>query len=145
MINVTLIKERLTLMAGYLASLETLSTTPREEFVADDIKGAAAESYVRRSLEVAFDIGRHILAKSGRVELAAEYKSIARGLAEIGVVDEELGETLVQMAGYRNRLVHLYHLVSVEELYTILTENLQDIRKFIRQTYYFVGQNAKGR
>jgi uncharacterized protein YutE (UPF0331/DUF86 family) len=132
-------------MTGYLSKLEALSTTPLEEFVADDIKSAAAESYVRRSLEAAFDIGRHLLAKSGRVELASEYKSIARGLAELGVVDQDLGATLVQMAGYRNRLVHLYHLVSVEELYTILDKNLDDIRKFIRQVRDFVGESIGGR
>ncbi|WP_236608264.1 DUF86 domain-containing protein [Dictyoglomus thermophilum] len=34
-----------------------------------------------------------------------EYKSIAKGLVEVGVADKDLGEKLVQMVGYRNRLV----------------------------------------
>jgi uncharacterized protein YutE (UPF0331/DUF86 family) len=33
------------------------------------------------------------------------------------------------MAGYRNRLVHFYDEVSVEELYEICTEGLDDIER----------------
>ncbi len=83
-------------------------------------------------------MGHHILAKSGHVELAGEYKSIARGLERIGAVDAQLGERLVQMAGYRNRMVHLYDEVADEELYAILTENLADVREFIRQIREFL-------
>lgn len=35
------------------------------------------------------------------------------------------------MAGYRNRLVHLYHIVNDDELYEIITTDLDDIVKFI--------------
>jgi len=35
----------------------------------------------------------------------------AKGLFELGIVDKDLEEKLIQMAGYRNRLVHMYHLV----------------------------------
>ena len=83
-------------------------------------------------------MGHHILAKSGHVELAGEYKSIAQGLERIGAVDAQLGERLVQMAGYRNRMVHLYDEVADEELYAILTENLADVREFIRQIQGFL-------
>lgn len=60
-----------------------------------------------------------------------EYKSIAKGLVEVGVVDKDLGEKLVQMAGYRNRLVHMYNLITEEGLYEIIKNNLKDIKEFI--------------
>ena len=37
------------------------------------------------------------------------------------------------MAGYRNRLVHLYHLVSDRELLDIVSENLADLTDFVVQ------------
>lgn len=83
-------------------------------------------------LESIFDIGRHILAKSARIDLAQEYKGIAKGLGELKVVDQDISEKLVQMAGYRNRLVHLYNLVTDEELYHIIKNDLGDIRDFIK-------------
>jgi len=107
MLNFTLIEQRLALIASYIKVLEDLARKPKESFLHDKTTTGAAESYLRRSLEAIFDIGRHILAKSGFLELATEYKSIARGLKQKGIVDKRLGNKLVQMAGYRNRLVHL--------------------------------------
>jgi len=65
------------------------------------------------------------------MDLSTEYKSIAKGLGEIGIINKELSEKLAQMAGYRNRLVHLYNLISDEELYNIITSDLKDIEDFV--------------
>lgn len=140
MLNHSLLAQRLALIAGYLAELEKLARTPREEFLADKTRTGAAESYLRRSLEAVFDIGRHILAKSGAVDMAAEDKAIARGLAQKGVIDRKLGQKLVEMAGYRNRLVRLYSEVTDEELYNIITEDLEDIKNFVRQVTGYLSQ-----
>jgi len=42
-------------------------------------------------------------------------------------VDASLSETMVEMAGYRNRLVHFYQEVTVEELFRVCTEKLSDV------------------
>jgi len=132
MLNKTLINQRLTFIKEYVGHLERLSRIPKKDFIGSD-HCAAAESYLRRTLEAMFDIGRHIVAKSGAVELAHEYKSIAQGLIKYSVVDEELGEKMVKIAGYRNRMVHLYSLISDEEIYYIIRDELGDIRSFVRQ------------
>lgn len=131
MINKQFIAERLILIDSFLKELHKLSTLDKDSFLSDKRNTAAGESFLRRTLEAIFDIGRHILAKTGYTEMATEYKSIARGLKEVGVVDEELSKKLTQMAGYRNRLAHLYNLVSDEELYTVICSNLKDIEGFI--------------
>ncbi|SFQ96966.1 type VII toxin-antitoxin system HepT family RNase toxin [Desulfoscipio geothermicus] len=111
MINHILLEQRLVLMTNYLLELEKLAQTPKSEFLNDKTKTGAAESYLRRSLEAIFDIGRHIMAKTGSIDLATEYKAIARGLEQKGIVDDRLGKRLIEMAGYRNRMVHLYNEV----------------------------------
>ena len=40
-------------------------------------------------------------------------------MVRVGVLDEENGALLRELAGYRNRLVHFYHEVSDLELYEI--------------------------
>jgi uncharacterized protein YutE (UPF0331/DUF86 family) len=132
MINKTLIGQRLSLILEYYSQLAKFAEKTREEFLADKILVAATESYLRRILESIFDIGRHILAKNTRVDLAQEYKGIAKGLGELKVVNQDLSKKLVQMAGYRNRLVHLYNLVTDEELYHIIKNDLGDIKDFIK-------------
>lgn len=44
---------------------------------------------------------------------------------------KKLGETLAQMAGHRNRLVHMYNIMSDEELYQIIQSNTKDIENFV--------------
>jgi uncharacterized protein YutE (UPF0331/DUF86 family) len=132
MINKTLIEQRLGFILEYHNQLAKFAEKTREEFLADKILVAATESYLRRILESIFDIGRHILAKNTRVDLAQEYKGIAKGLGELKVVNQDLSKKLVQMAGYRNRLVHLYNLVTNEELYNIIKNDLGDIKDFIK-------------
>lgn len=141
MINRLLVKQRLAMINEYCKELEHLKTLPKEAFL-EKVNSAAAESFLRRSLEAIFDIGRHILAKSGQVELAGEYKSIASGLVKIEAVSSGLGETLIEMAGYRNRLVHLYHMVDAEELYSIVHQNTSDLAEFVRQINKFIDQKT---
>jgi len=138
-INRDLVEDRLSFIARCVEALERLAAADRATFISDDIKTAAAESYLRRSLEAVFDIGRHLVAKSGYRQLASEYRSIARGLVEIGAVGPDLGEKLVNMAGYRNRLVHLYHEVTEDELYSILSSELDDLRRFVRAIRDYCG------
>lgn len=142
MIDGVLLKNRLSLIAEYCRELELLKVLPKKEFL-EKRNSAAAESFLRRSLEAIFDIGRHILAKTGHLDLAQEYKSIALGLGSKEVVSEPLAAALVEMAGYRNRLVHLYHMVSDEELYAIVHHNLTDIKEFCRQVLLYLNEMEK--
>jgi len=73
--------------------------------------------------------------------MASEYKSIATGLGEKKVVDLDLSQTLFQIAGYRNRLVHLYHIISSKELFAIINDHLEDIEKFIAQVNEYLDVN----
>ena len=116
-----------------MKELQELATLDQNSFLSQKRNVAAAESFLRRTLEAIFDIGRHILAKTDHIELSTEYKSIAKGLVEIGIVDKKLGETLIQMEGYRNRLVHMYNIISDEELYQVIQSNIKDIENFVSE------------
>lgn len=131
MINRTLIETRLSLILELTRQLDSLASISREEFLEDARNVGAAESFLRRALEAIFDVGRHLLAKSGHSDLAKEYKSIAQGLGSLGIIPEPFVPTLIQMAGYRNRLVHFYHQVTAFELYEIINARRDDLRRFV--------------
>ncbi len=100
------------------------------EFEADD-NFAIAEHYLRRALEAVFDIGNHILSRVPGVRVST-YKEIVLGLYKEKIIPENFAkEKLVKMAGYRNRLIHFYAEVSVEELYEIIQKNLGDFEEFL--------------
>lgn len=127
-IRATVIADKAQIIERMLDGVETLPLATESEFLADSRMVAAGESFLRRCLEALFDIGRHILAK-GFGEPAAEYKEIAQKLGERGVLETDQVERLRAMAGYRSRLVHFYDEVTPVELYTILTNHIEDIRK----------------
>jgi uncharacterized protein YutE (UPF0331/DUF86 family) len=141
-LNIDKIKRNLSLIQEYLSELKELSKITEEKFLADRINSAAGESYLRRSLESVFDIGRHILAKSyGFKEL--EYKKIALELGKKGVLDKEYASVLLKMAGYRNRMVHLYQEITPEEIYGILKSHLSDIDRFVSEISRFLEDYKK--
>ena len=78
----------------------------------------SAESCLRRAQEALLDLGRHLLAKIFG-EAVAEYKRIAEELDRRQVLAPEAAHRLRVLAGYRNRMVHLHHDVTKEELYSI--------------------------
>jgi uncharacterized protein YutE (UPF0331/DUF86 family) len=107
------------------------------EFQSDKRNPPFVESYLRRSLEAIFDIGRHILSKTyGFREI--EYKAIAKELGEREVITKELSGLLQEMAGYRNRMVHFYREVTPDELYDIVLNNLKDLDRFIKEIVTFL-------
>jgi uncharacterized protein YutE (UPF0331/DUF86 family) len=135
-LNTKLIEDRLGFIVESIVKLERLSHIEETDFISND-RPAIAESYLRRSLEAMFDIGRHILAKTAG-KAVVEYKQIAVTLGHKGVITKEFSERLMLMAGYRNRLVHFYHEVTDKELYQILKINLSDIKNFVKEIKTFI-------
>jgi len=102
-----------------------------EEFKTDE-NFAIAEHYLRRALEAVFEIGNHILSRIPGIRIST-YKEIALALGEQNIIPKEFAqEKLLKMAGYRNRLVHFYSEVSVDELYQIIQNNLTDFEEFLK-------------
>jgi uncharacterized protein YutE (UPF0331/DUF86 family) len=135
-LNIKLIEDRLGFINEAMAKLKRLSNYSKEEFLKED-NPAIAESYLRRSLEAVFDIGRHIIAKTAGKGIV-EYKEIAKALGDKGIISRNCSKSLILMAGYRNRLIHFYNEVEDRELYSILKENLTDIERFVREIRDFI-------
>jgi len=122
--------DRIRLIRVMLDNIRGLPTSTFEEFSKEPVTAAAAESYLRRALEALMDLGRHLLAK-GFGRGVAEYRQIARQLGDVGMVDGKTTAVLEEMAGYRNRMVHLYDEVTTEELYNICSRDLDDFEMII--------------
>jgi uncharacterized protein YutE (UPF0331/DUF86 family) len=132
-ISMRVVVDRLALIDEMLNEIRALPLADRAVFFTDRRNIWTADSCLRRSLEALLDIGRHMLAKGFAVGVS-EYKEIATRLERHGVLSTEEANILRRMAGYRNRLVHFYHEISPEELYSICVHNLGDIEN-IRDTY----------
>jgi len=117
---------KLDVISEMLGGVQSLPLASEKEFTRDPRMVAAGESFLRRALEALLDLGRHVLAKGFGLPVA-EYAAIADQLVAKGVVPNDLAARLKLMAGYRNRLVHEYDVVTPSELYSILTEKISDV------------------
>ena len=131
----TKIETKLALIREALSKLEKLRVMSKSKFIGESINFITAEHYLRRALEAVFDIAGHILSRfpysPGKRPIT--YKEIAVVLGEKRIVDNKFAnESLVKMAGYRNRLVHHYSEVTKEELYDIIQSNLVDLDVFAK-------------
>ncbi|RPJ50474.1 MAG: DUF86 domain-containing protein [Acidobacteria bacterium] len=131
-IRVQVALERVAWIRAMLDALRRLPSSDLTAFLEDERTAAAAESYLRRAIEGLLDLGRHILAK-GFGEGLVEYKEIAAGLADRGIVSPGHRAALVAIAGYRNRLTHFYDEVKVEELHEIVTTHLDEIEAILNE------------
>jgi uncharacterized protein YutE (UPF0331/DUF86 family) len=118
--------DRIAWVDQMLAGIRALPLESRTTFSADSRNIWSAESCLRRALEALFDIGRHVLARGYGLGLS-EYREIASKLADRGVLSAEESALLSVLAGYRNRLVHFYHEVSIDELYEVCARDLGDL------------------
>jgi uncharacterized protein YutE (UPF0331/DUF86 family) len=136
-LNIPRVRENLSLIGSFLEKLGRLAKYSKREFLTDERNPAAAESFLRRSIEAMFDISRHILSKSYEFK-SLECKDVALALGAKKVVSPEYADTLVKMAGYRNRMVHYYKEIKPDELYDILRKDLGDIERFLVEIEKFI-------
>ena len=92
--------------------------------------------YLQRALEGLLSCGSHILSRISGAKFD-EYGTIASQLAEYGILPENFKEISIEMAKYRNRLVHFYHEIGKKELFNILQNNLKDLRSFYKYLLKF--------
>ena len=135
-LNIKLIEDRIGLINRSITRLKKLSSLREETFLDGDTP-AIAESYLRRSLEAIFDVGRHIIARTAGKGIV-EYKEVANALGTAGVVTKDLAERLKLMTGYRNRLIHFYHEITDKELFLIVKNNLSDMENFVKEIKLFI-------
>ena len=130
MINYNLIYDRIAIINKAVNRLENMRSFTLSEFLQNTDYFAIAEHNLRIALEGVFDIGRHILVKSGMGK-PEDYKQILVMLGQNKVIPFDFAEKIKGMAGYRNRLVHLYNEVDGEELYDIFKNKLEDTKEYV--------------
>jgi uncharacterized protein YutE (UPF0331/DUF86 family) len=137
-----LIAERAAWVRQMLMQLRALPLDSFSVFESDPRNPAAAESSLRRALEALLDLGRHVLSKGfGRV--TAEYKEIAAGLRDVGVIDEANFTLLRAIAGYPNRMVHFYSAITDREIYQVCTEQLTHIETVLGAILQWVREHPE--
>jgi uncharacterized protein YutE (UPF0331/DUF86 family) len=131
MVNVEKVYNLLNNLESALGQLRQLGTIDREKLLTDGLVLGAAKYYLQTAIEACIDIGNHIIS-SERYRSPRDYRDVFTVLQENDIVDEDLAIRLRQMAGLRNRLVHLYWEIDDALIYAYLQSNLGDFEAYMR-------------
>jgi uncharacterized protein YutE (UPF0331/DUF86 family) len=121
-----------------VTNLEDLQKLSDKEFIADAHKIGSAKYSLIVAIEGAVDLCNHIIAKNS-FRTAEDYADTFKVMSERGAFDQEFTGSLIQMARFRNRLVHIYWDIDDKELFKIIQSRLGDIKRFLKEYGIFIG------
>jgi uncharacterized protein YutE (UPF0331/DUF86 family) len=81
------------------------------------------------SIQSAIDIANHIIAERG-FRKPSTYRESFEILYEERVIPENLSESLSDLAGFRNVLVHIYWRLDIDTVFEILQRDLGVLKEF---------------
>jgi uncharacterized protein YutE (UPF0331/DUF86 family) len=112
------------------ARLRDISKLSEAGFLKDPDKIGSAKYHFIVAIECCIDMCNHIIARNG-FRAPEDYGDTFRVMSEEGALREEFSDELVNMAKFRNRLVHLYWEVKDKQVYEILQTRLDDFKKLL--------------
>ncbi|MCD6257722.1 DUF86 domain-containing protein [Candidatus Aerophobetes bacterium] len=81
------------------------------------------------SIQASIDIANHIIAEKS-LQKPSTYRETFEILSKEGIISSELGDSLSDLAGFRNVLVHIYWRVNFEQVHRVLQEDLSPLKEF---------------
>jgi uncharacterized protein YutE (UPF0331/DUF86 family) len=81
------------------------------------------------SIQSAIDISSHLISQND-LKRPATYRETFDLLGQAGIISEKLAAELSDLAGFRNILVHIYWDLNLDEIYSILQNDLTTLRSF---------------
>ncbi len=131
MVRSEVIRKRLNRLDEYLSILHQLQRYTFEEFAEDPEKYGSVERFLHLAIEVAIDMGNHVIADLG-LGVVNWYSDIPTILAEKEYLNAALKEKWIRMIGFRNTLVHEYIDIDRKIVYEVLQNNLKDLEDLRR-------------
>jgi len=137
MINREVINAMIDLIDENIRLIEEIRSQGYESFSNSFRDIQAAKHSLQESIEACLDMGNHIIAEKG-FRRAEDYKDIYKVLEEEGIIDPALSAKLQEMAQFRNLLVHRYGRIDTKRVFIIMTEDLKDIREFVKKILKYI-------
>lgn len=142
MIDIDLIRRKLSRLNMYLEKLNPLSQKSLSEYESDFYLKYSAERLIQLIVECASDINNHVVVETNN-RPPEDYSVSFIKASEAGLISRDLAEKLKGSAGMRNILVHEYMEIDDEIVYNAIPMALQYYKEYIKQVEEFVERLEK--
>lgn len=137
MVDREVVVERIKHLEEKIDYLKNIRDYKKSEFSKEADIYFRFERALHLAIEAVIDIGNHIIADH-QLKTPDSNKDIFKILANNNIIDKNLADKLMKMAGFRNILVHDYLDLDRELEYEIISNNLEDIKKFMKVAVKYV-------
>ena len=138
-INYQVVRDRAREIRECIQKVQQYATVPDDEFFADERNLYSVEHLLLVAIEAAASLCNHILAKTAS-RAPVSYGECFEGLRLVHRLDDQLTARLVQMARFRNLLVHRYWDVDPGRVLTYARESQADFEAYLKTIGEIVGQ-----
>ncbi len=112
------------------------------QYVEDVRLKKAVERSLQVAIEACLDIGRRLIALEG-FRYPEDNKDVFQVLYEEGVVPESLLPRLIEMARFRNLIIHDYARIDDARVYGLLKKRLDDFDAYARAIAAYLEQEGE--
>jgi uncharacterized protein YutE (UPF0331/DUF86 family) len=128
--NVDRIRQIMGEINAALHKLDRYSEISEKEFLSSSEKIDSAKYNLIVAIEGAIDICNSVVARAGG-RAPRDHADCFAILGELGLLPGQYIDRLKRMAKFRNLLVHLYWKVDDRKVYSILREDVPDIKEYL--------------
>lgn len=137
MIDIDLIRRKLSRLNMYLEKLNPISQKSLKDYISDFYLKSSAERLIQLIVECATDINNHIVVET-KNRPPEDYSISFIKAAEVGLISMELAQRLKASGGMRNILVHEYMDIDDEMVYKTLPLAVKDYKQYIKEVEKFI-------
>ncbi len=142
MIDIELVRRKLSRLNMYLEKLKPISQKSLEEYKSEFYLKSSAERLIQLIVECAIDINNHVVVETNNRPPEDYSVSFIRA-SETGLISRDLAEKLKGSAGMRNILVHEYMDIDDEKVYNALSLAINDYKEYLKQVEEFIEKLEK--
>lgn len=142
MIDIELVRRKLSRLNMYLEKLKPISQKNLEEYKSEFYLKSSAERLIQLIVECAIDINNHVVVETNNRPPEDYSVSFIRA-SDVGLISRDLAEKLKGSAGMRNILVHEYMDIDDEKVYNVLSLAINDYKEYLKQVEEFIEKLEK--
>ncbi len=137
MVDKTLILRKLSELEQYRFQIDEFAGITIQDYSEDWKTQRIVERTLQMLIETCLDIAGHIISDE-KYRVPDSYADAFKVLYENGIVENELLDTLVKIAKFRNIVAHHYDKIDPAIVITILNKNIDDFNKFKDATVRYI-------
>lgn len=126
-----LIRRRTQEIRIFVEDLKKLSAISQSDFMKNRERQYAVMHLLLLTIEASISLGNHIVSRK-RLGIPKDYQDIFTLLEKGEILPADFAMEMKKMARFRNRLVHVYWEMDLEQIYEIITSKLSDFETLIK-------------